>query len=322
MITNENIIEGLEKLRIQKNKTIQYLTDGIMSNRNYSRLLNGEASINLDELNEMLKRLYVPFDDFVLYLDTMNRIKYYPEEYFVLLVLYSNYEKAAKVIKTLENPKELHTYNAINAFPAALACLDYYQKKISLEALREYLKALVKINEIRKNKIVHAPDIYTIYFYIRVAKNEEKERLIEFLKELLDKNEYQIISSDYIETKLIAYIALITGLTTLDKVTKEVDYNVSVHVEQALNLISHARFSPFDTIFYETIYQYAQKYRNDKIHYTVFYYIASIISTSNNDFLRGRTFEITEEDIALYNELMNDDKFVQSQMFKWMKLYD
>ena len=85
--------------------------------------------------------------------------------------------------------------------------------------------------------------------------------------------------------------------------------------KEALLFNSKYTISPFDVLLFEVAYKYIKK-NNIENKYVSFYFIASVLSTSNVDFLRGRIFDIGEDDLEEYYALINDARFVHSHMYK------
>lgn len=68
-------------------------------------------------------------------------------------------------------------------------------------------------------------------------------------------------------------------------------------------------------MLFDILYKYIKK---NNIHNNdiIFYYISSILSTNDTEFLNGRKFAITREDINIYFTLLKDEEFINSNLYE------
>lgn len=57
----------LDQLRRERKVTVEQMCKGVISRRNYSRLLSGEVDIQVDVLSKLLINLKVPLEEFSWY---------------------------------------------------------------------------------------------------------------------------------------------------------------------------------------------------------------------------------------------------------------
>ena len=314
MATNREIIIALDNFRLEKRKTIQDMTEGIISPRNYSRLLKDEAEITMDVLVALLDKLNTPFEEFISYINMHKYVDSFDEDRFVYLVIFENYEKAVSKYSDVMSGKNNKSRFAEKTIPACVAYLSYINKKITLQAAKMLIEGFLDLNTIEKNKVIHEEDIYTMYLYMKIASQEELDSLSEFMNTIIYDRSFKVFAHQYENTIMMAYIIEMYLLTS-KPYSVENDKAIRNVFKEALLFNSKYTISPFDVLLFEVVFKYVKK--NDiKSKYISFYYIASVLSTSNVDFLRGRTFDIGEDDLEAYYGLISDARFVNSHMYK------
>ena len=314
MATNREIIIALDNFRLEKRKTIQDMTEGIISPRNYSRLLKDEAEITMDVLVALLDKLNTPFEEFVCYINMHKDVDSFEEDRFVYLVIFENYDKAVSKYSDVMSSKDNKSRFAQKTIPACVAYLSYVNKKITLQAAKMLIEGFLDLNTIKKNKVIHEEDIYTMYLYMKIANDDELNELEKFMNVILYDSSFKIFAHQYENTLMMAYIIEMYLLYN-KPFSLENDKAIRSVFKEALLFNSKYTISPFDVLLFEVAYKYIKK-NNIENKYVSFYFIASVLSTSNVDFLRGRIFDIGEDDLEEYYALINDARFVHSHMYK------
>ena len=206
MATNREIIIALDNFRLEKRKTIQDMTEGIISPRNYSRLLKDEAEITMDVLVALLDKLNTPFEEFVCYINMHKDVDSFEEDRFVYLVIFENYDKAVSKYSDVMSSKDNKSRFAQKTIPACVAYLSYVNKKITLQAAKMLIEGFLDLNTIKKNKVIHEEDIYTMYLYMKIANDDELNELEEFMNVILYDSSFKIFAHQYENTLMMAYI--------------------------------------------------------------------------------------------------------------------
>lgn len=321
MITDIEIMKYFEMLRTERKINIQDITEGIVSRRNYSRYVSGEIAINIETLSKLLAKIEVPLSEFSFYINNRITMENLEEQYFHALIRNEQYTKAYNKYYSKIKNKELKTIYAKRTIPLGIVLMKYKLGMLNRdEVILEMIK-IMHLDEILRRKIVHDDDIESLYLYIRICSEKEKEKIVAYLLKIILDKEYKMATCYYEICVTLAYLTLLTIMVNHSEKSKYERNLIEKVMNLALEFNSRAKAVNNDVLLFEILYKYIKRYEIEN-KYVVFYYIASILATEDPDFLDGKTFEITKEDIELYYECLSDEEFMSSAMYERIIDYD
>lgn len=321
MITNFEIMKYLEKLRTDRKITIQDFTKDICSRRNYSRYLAGEASISLEILSKLLNKIDIPLVDFSFYIQNNLMYEYIHEVYFYDLVRLEKYQKAYKERYPHIKDKEWKTIYAEKCVPMGIKLMEYQLGMITKSEAAKAMASIIKIDNIISKYLVQDDDIGALNLYVRVCDDYDKEKMVDYLIDVIETKNRKIVSGSYEPMMMNIYLTALEAMTTHSNANKYEYQLIKRIANKAIEFHSRCKLATYDVILFKILYNYT-KANNIENKYIVFHYIASIISSYDDSYVEGVTFDIYEEDINIYRELLLDEEFVKTYMYERLIDYD
>ena len=321
MISNLEIMKYLEKLRSERKITIQDFTKDVCSRRNYSRFLVGEASISLEILSKLLNKIEIPLFDFSFYINNNIIYENIHEIYFYDLIHLEKYELAFKERYPHIKDKEWKTLYSEKCVPMGIKLMEYKLGIISKAEAVKAMSTILKLDEITNKYLVQDDDIGGANLFVRVCGDKDKEKIVEWLLEVLQSDKHKMVSGSYEPMMTNIYLTLLEAMTTHSDPNKY-DYALIKKIaNKAIEFHSRSKLATFDIFLFRILYNYIKANKiNNK--YIVFHYIAAILSAFEDSYVKDMVFDIHEEDIAIYKECLLDECFMNSYMYERLIDYD
>lgn len=308
-------MNGLERMRLERKVAIKDLVCGIISRRNYSRLLSDDIHLSLEVLSKLLDKLNIPFTEFSFYLHNVIMYENLDEVYFHELIRTEKYEAAYKKYFPLIEGNQFKTLFANKTIPLGIQLMKLNMGIITNDEALRHMSRIIKLPEILNSHILHDDDIEALFLYIRICDKQAKEEISTFAFNALTNNEFLKLTGFYEQTMTILQLIALKTLTGKVFVSNEDRIKINIVADIALKFHNKTKLSVFDIMLFQTLYDYIKD--NDiKNRYIVFYYVASIIGSLNEEYVCNRKFIITKEDIRVFYDCLNDDEFIQSAMYE------
>jgi len=314
MITNREVVHYLEKIRIERKITIQAMTEGILSRRNYSRLLSGDAHVSIDILSKMLSKMEIPFNEFSFYIHNHLMYENVDEYNFFEYIFFENYEKAFKEIYPSIKHKECRSLLRNKTIPICIKFLEYKLNIISKSDALSHLTKHIDLDSLLKRYIIQDDDIKALYLYTQLCSDQNKSLIVDFLLKVVFGNDFKMLTAHYEESMIFIYLILLEALTTQDNLLNSNHDLIKNVYQKALEFHSRAKLEVYDVYMFKVLYKYIKKYNIDN-PYIIFHYIASIISTLDDN-ITQKTYEINQSDIEIFSKHINHEHFNKRSMYE------
>jgi hypothetical protein len=237
------------------------------------------------------------------------------EVYFHELIRNEKYELAYQKYYPLIEGKQLKTLFANKTIPLGIQLMKYEMGIItSGEALREMTR-IVNLSRIINSHILHDDDIEALFLYIRICDKQAKEEISVFAINALNNDKYMMLTGFYEQTLTILQLIALKTLTTKALISEEDRANINMIADVALKFHNRSKLSVFDIMLFQILYDYINA-NGIENKYVVFYYVASIIGSLNEEYVSNRKFTITEADIRMFYDCLSDTAFMGSSMYE------
>ena len=321
MITNNDVIRILEQLRISKHISITKMTNGVMSPRNYNRLINSELDISIDNLLGMLDNLGTPFEDFFMYANSIERLENIDFENCVICTLFNNFNKANYYYEKLKDEfnnfdvsvVRNNTISKRKDFLVSKTYLDYQNNKISLDACKVVLSGIIKLSEFGKGGFLYSEDIISLIIYLKICNDTELEMIGKKIISLINDKEHIVIGRRNSVINYLAYYAILYCFVMRKNINREDMAIIREYYLKVIEFYDKIQLSPYNVMMCELLYHYIKR-RGIVNKSIIFDYVSSIISNPNELFMTGRKYDLYKEDIELYYELLKNDKFIRTRL--------
>jgi len=309
------VMNCVEQLRLGRKMTIQEITNGVISRRNYSRYVSGEIPINLEILTKILGKLGVPLYEFVFYMTNKNILSNLDESFFLDLIRNEQYEEAYKRYYQVIKDKELQSIFATRTIPICITLMLYKLDKMSLEDVKRITSRIIDLKEMFQKKHLNDDEIESLNLYIRICNEQDKEIIADYLLNMLFCDDYRLICAHYDFCRMLSYLIVLSIITEHPNQEKYDKKQIKRVIDAALDFFSRAKFINYDILLFEILYKYIKKNHIDNKD-IIFYYISAILSTNDQEFLNGKKFTITKEDMDVYYELLKDNTFLNANIYE------
>lgn len=318
---NYELVGYLDQLRQERKISIQELTEGIISRRNYSRYLSGEIPINFEILTKLLERLGIPLSDFVFYITNKKIIENLDEIYFLDQIRNQKYKKAYSDFYPPIKDKEFRSVFAKKTIPIAIKLMLYEMNQLSLVEAKMQIASIINLDEMFAKKYLNDDEIEALNLYTRICDEAEKERIADYLLNIVLHDDYKITAIYYDFCRMLTYLIILEIITQHSNPAKYESELIKKVINSALDFFARAKYVNHDIKLFTILYQYVKRYQIDHKE-IIFYYLSSILSTHDEDFLLGQEFAITEADIETYIAFLKDESFMNTELYERVMDYD
>ncbi len=313
-MNDNNLIEYIDRLRIEKNISIGDFTKNIVSTRSYTRFLSREADISFEVMNAFLEKLDMPLFELGNYIMNLTIHENVSEYYFYDAILNGNYEYAYNEVYPNIKDKEWKTLLASKTIPMGIQLVLYKMNKITKYQALDKMEEYLELKKLIQSKIVFYNDITAIQVYLEVCNDKSKELIADFLYKVLFNGKIKILTNTVEVTNLLLYSNLLKALTSLKNQTKKIQKQIKDVLDSFLEYHKKAKMDVYDVLIFEIIYKYikANNIDNDLV---IFHYLTALISSDN--FNENTFFEtIDKKDTEVLLKLLDDKNFVFETMYE------
>ncbi|MFA7032192.1 MAG: helix-turn-helix transcriptional regulator, partial [Bacilli bacterium] len=259
IITNNNVIFYLDQLRKKQKLTILQLTKGITSSRNYHRYLSGETNPTFIHLSKMLNRLCVTLYDFYIYVHNSIERDNAIETEFYDAVKDGKYDYAYKKIYSQIKGKNLKTVFAEKTIPCQICFMKYKLGLMNDTQTILEMKKVINIKELVNNSIIDDDLISSLYVYVQICPDKEKNIIGNYLADLIITNDYVQLMHYYQWTTMIMHITALSALTTI-KENQPCNYKkIQQITSSALEFNYRANLKILDTMLFRILYDFTKR---------------------------------------------------------------
>jgi transcriptional regulator with XRE-family HTH domain len=193
MLKNQEIMRYLERYRLEQKVPIYQLTKGIMSTRNYSRILSGEVDLSLEDYAKLLNRLRIPLFEFNIYIDNCKFYEYNHEIRFHQAVENHQFNTAYEIIQPYLKEGKWYTLMASKTIPMAIKLMEWKLNQCTVHHFYASARLILDLDGLEKQKILSFDDFEALYLYSYHGSVEEQRRIFEIFYRIM-KNELRILS--------------------------------------------------------------------------------------------------------------------------------
>jgi hypothetical protein len=194
MLKNHEIMRYFELYRLEHKVPIYKITKGIMSTRNYSRVLSGEVDISLEDYARLLRRLRLPLFEFNNYIENSTIDENIHEIQFLQAVECRNFEKAYQIIKPYLRDRKWKTMMAIKTIPIAIKLMESQLKQCTTRQFYDFARQTLELTEMETQKFLSFDDFEALLLYSHYGTVEEQRRIYAIFYRIM-RDEVRILST-------------------------------------------------------------------------------------------------------------------------------
>lgn len=296
----------LDQLRRERKVTVEQMCKGVISRRNYSRLLSGEVDIQVDVLSKLLINLKVPLEEFSWYRFNRLMFKNIDEVNFHEVMRYGNIEKAAKEYPGILTKHTLGSVYAKKAVPLDILLVKHHLGMITKDDLLSQARIIIDMKSYAKSYIVQDDDVEALYAYSKICREDELLPIIQFEERAIFSGKIKLFTN-FVEVAIILnHLTLMQALLRKKEMTPT-DHNLfKCTVNSGLEFLQRSKLMPFDFMFFNLYKKYCDKYAINN-PYVTFYYYAAIESSNHPEFADRAAQFVTKKDRDVYLSCLNDE---------------
>ncbi len=168
----------IERLRSSRKVSQEYLTDGLVSLRQYRRYLNGESDIPFDIFINMVEKMGLRTDTVLKEMETIRFEEYqYSNSLFNYAIKYE-YEKFDKLIKDKNLDHFVDPNNKL-LYELALILKDYYQNRRSKKHIYAELCEILDYPKILKHEMITEIELLVLSNLVDVSQKTTQKKIID-----------------------------------------------------------------------------------------------------------------------------------------------
>jgi hypothetical protein len=315
------VIDYLEKLRIERDIKIKDFTEGIMSVRNYSRLISHESEITFEDLDAFLNKLQVPLFQFGGYMRNSMIVDNMVVFQFLDAIASNNIQEAYEKFYPQIKDKAWDCPISRKHLPISILFMKYKLNKMTkAQALYEINKEL-ELSTMINAGVVYGDDVTLLLTYLEICNEQAKKLIADFLFKALFTNKVKVLTSTGEPTRIMMYICILKAIITRDKISK-IDHTIVKKVlEDFIAYHKKAKTELLDYDIFHYAYLYIKKF-NLKNDYIIFHYIGSIISTGPKWYFSGKKIQIRKEDMDVFISMIGNQEMKYAGMYERLSAYD
>lgn len=277
-----DIVYHLDQLRRDKKVTIQAISQGVISRRNYTRLLSGEIEISLEILEKLLANLNVPLDEFAYYRYNNQVVDHFDEYEFHEVIRFGNYERAIKKFAYfLTKPKFVSIFSG-KTIPIGILMLKKHLGQISNNELVHASRELMNLSESVKSHIIYDDLVEALYLYCSICNETELDEIISFCERALFGGKAKMFTLYFEVATIILHLTLMRSLLLKKTITESEHILFKRTINSGLKFGRLSKLQPFDVMFFGMYDRYNKKY---KLHnpFVTFYYFNYLETSEHID---------------------------------------
>lgn len=276
------IMKYIDKYRLENKMPIYQLTKGIMSTRNYSRLLSGESALSFEDYSALMKRLHAPLFEFSLYVFNCNFFEYIHESNFQQAVDDQKYEEAYEIIKPYLNEQKWGSIFAEKTLPIALKYVTYQLNKCTHAELLAYSKKIIHFDHILQSTLINLDDFEALLLYTKFCSFEEKKAVSSFLNRIILIEDVKILNASVEHTTSRLHRHAIQLLTSFDDNDESAFSDLVKIATIALEYQSRAKIYGEDQFILKLLYTYYKKHHIASKHLLIEFVLSALGSNEES----------------------------------------
>jgi transcriptional regulator with XRE-family HTH domain len=314
MINSIEMMMALDQIRNNRKISVENLTEGIISRRNYSRYLSGEIRPPFEVVEALLKKLDVSLLNFSLYLGNHIEAANQDEIEFRDLIRLGNIEEAyEKYYTTLKNKRLKTVYNS-KAIPMGLVYTEFYMNKTSKYDAISRARIIIDLESVINSLIIDDDTIEALNIYSKFADCKDKRKIISYMSNVIFSDNYKLFFSYYQQSQLLIYITALRCLTTLESVDDKDKSLIDKIFKEALAFNIKARMKIFGFLLFEVVYKFTRKFEI-KNKYITYYYMMEIFITSY-DSIKKKKQLLKKIDYEEFEQCIKEKEYNSETMYE------
>jgi len=315
MIKNYEIIRYIDKYRVENKIPIYQLTKGIMSTRNYSRLLPGESVLSFEDYSALLKRLRMPLFEFAMYLYNCLFFEYIHESNFLNAVDDKLYKEAYDIISPYLSEQRWGFIFSEKTLPMAIKFVEYKLNKCSLSELLAYSRDIININQIMNYSILSLDDFEAIFMFSGFCSIEEKRLISKFLTRVILEGEVKILNGSVEHTTSRLHRLAIQVMTSFDDHDDHDLLNLKKIANIALEYQSRAKIYGEDLNILESLYRFYKR-SNMESKPLLTEFVLSALSAKDDYGIKKLKELLSNQEIEYILDLISKSELKKSNLFE------
>lgn len=194
MLKNQEIMRYFERYRLDHKMPIYKITKGIMSTRNYSRILSGEVDISLEDYARLLRRLRLPLFEFNLYIENSTLDENIHEIQFYQAIECRDFEKAYQIIGPYLRDGKWKTLMANKSIPIAVKLMESQLGHCTTRQFYAFARKTLNLTEMETQKILSFDDFEALLLFSFYGTVEEQRRIYSVFYRIM-RDEVRILST-------------------------------------------------------------------------------------------------------------------------------
>lgn len=315
MMQNQEIMQYIDKYRVDNKIPIYQLTKGIMSTRNYSRLLSGETVLSFETYSALLKRLRVPLFEFAIYLYNCRFFAYIHETNFQSAVDNKQYDEAYKMISPYLSEAKWGSVFAEKTIPMMVKFVEYKLNKSSLAELITFSRDTIHLDQVLHQTILSLDDFEALFLFSNYCSESERRMISNRMTEIMIHQDVKILNASVEHTTSRLHRLAIQLLTSFDDNDQNALINLKKMTQIALEYQSRAKIYGEDVYILETLYKYYK--RQHQLSKDILIEFVLAVLGSNETHLISELKEllsVEEKDMILTS--ISTDTFKKTNLFE------
>jgi len=288
----------LEQLRVSRGISQEDFTEGIISNRQYQRYVNGSSAMPFHLLDDFAERLNTKKDFLLLEFNSYGIKESHNIIDFLNAVNNDDIEKARKISKDID-PKYILDSTNLKFYKFAKYSLDYKEKKISQHTYFTQLIKFIDYPSILNKTALTMVETQVLSKLLDYVNESEQNRIVNKIKNFIDNP-----SLIWTGSQIITFNILMFRMAKYSGVKKDFE-SVILFCNKAINLNNKSKyFLNLDYYYYFLALAYYNNQNKvlfqDNLYkcFTVLELIDSAVKTNNYVALTLKDFNIDLIDFA------------------------
>jgi hypothetical protein len=311
---NHKLMSAIERLRSTRKITIAGLTKGIMSSRNYSRLLSDSAKLRFNDLLAFLTKLDISVNEFAAYVYNHDLVAHAEELTLLELINNRQFKEANEIYERRFANLDFHSQYAKKLLPISIMYMRYHMNRSTKLDAYYKIKELIRLDEILASKVLISEDLDCIRFFLDVCSDNEKTSIGNHLIKVIDQD-IKLIASLTEAATMTCYDVAIQAFGSKDVLDDRDHDRIAYVFRHSMAYQFRAKLSFFDISLFSTMYHYIRRFGIDN-PLLVHAHIASIMSSVEFPLVTEHKHPIRDEDVRVFLNVLDERKLRSDNIYK------
>ncbi len=281
----------LDNIRIKRGMTVEHLTEGICTDRQYRRYVSGDSILRLDMLNKFCDKLNIGINDFFYSLVQKDHLIYTELVSAYRALNNKNFDQCIDILKEID-VDSLDLSNK-NFYDFIYLKLQHEKKVISdINVMSKLIESKIYEN-LFKTEIYDFIDILYIHLISQIEVKTKKKDAFNLLIKLLDVPEHIYISTEnkFMLPPIFANTSIILGRLN------EVDESLAIATRGIEFCLNHKLSHALPNLYYVQMLGFRATNRKEEMYVSAVKCLSSCIATDMN--LYQTFYDLIKKDLGI-----------------------